>query len=95
MKQAKVLMDAELIRVPSICATTQNGERNRLQLLSHYAGIREGEIASPKWADVLDRDLKPKVLFCLKAENTKAKVARQVHLNELLPENRTVTEATI
>lgn len=85
MKQAKVLTDAELKRVLAICVTMQNGKRNRLMLLlSHYAGLRVGEIASLKWADVLDRELKPKAMFYLKAENTKAKEARQVHLNAKL-----------
>jgi integrase/recombinase XerD len=85
MKQAKVLSSEELKRVMAICVTMQNGKRNRLMLmLSHYAGMRVGEIASLKWADVLDKDLKPKTMFYLKAENTKAKEARQVHLNAKL-----------
>ena len=58
MKQAKVLSSEELKRVMAICVTMQNGKRNRLMLmLSHYAGMRVGEIASLKWADVLDKDL--------------------------------------
>ena len=82
MKQAKVLADKEFKRALAICETMQNGKRNRLMLLlSHYAGLRVGEIASLKWKDVLDRDEKPKAMFYLKAENTKAKEARQVHLN--------------
>lgn len=85
MKQAKVLSSEELKRVMAICASMQNGKRNRLMLmLSHYAGMRVGEIASLKWADVLDREMKPKAMFYLKAENTKAKEARQVHLNAKL-----------
>lgn len=85
MKQAKVLTDKELKRALSICETMRKGNRNRLMLLlSHYAGLRVGEIASLKWVDVLDRDLKPKPMFYLKAENTKAKEARQVHLNARL-----------
>ncbi|MEP3297488.1 MAG: site-specific integrase [Pseudoruegeria sp.] len=85
MKQAKVLSSEELKRVMAICVTIQNGKRNRLMLmLSHYAGMRVGEIASLKWADLLDREYKPKAMFYLKAENTKAKEARQVHLNAKL-----------
>ncbi|MEP3948108.1 tyrosine-type recombinase/integrase [Ascidiaceihabitans sp.] len=58
MKQAKVLSSEELKRVIAICSTMQNGKRNRLMLmLSHYAGMRVGEIASLKWTDVLDKDL--------------------------------------
>lgn len=85
MKQAKVLSSEELKRVFAICDSMQNGKRNRLMLmLSHYAGMRVGEIASLKWSDVLDRERKPKAMFYLKAENTKAKEARQVHLNKKL-----------
>lgn len=82
MKQAKVLTEKEFKRALAICETMQNGKRNRLMLLlSHYAGLRVGEIASLKWKDLLDRDEKPKAMFYLNAENTKAREARQVHLN--------------
>ena len=85
MKQAKVLTSTELKRALAICETMQNGKRNRIMLLlSHYAGLRVGEIASLKWGDVLDRDEKPKPMVYLKAENTQAKEARQVHLNAKL-----------
>jgi integrase/recombinase XerD len=68
MKQAKVLTGKEFKRALAICETMQNGKRNRLMLLlSHYAGLRVGEIASLKWKDVLDRDLRPKSMFYLKA----------------------------
>lgn len=82
MKQAKVLTIAEIKRALAICETMQNGNRNRVMLLlSHYAGLRVGEIASLNWSDVLDQNLKPKPMFYLKAEHTKAKEARQVHVN--------------
>jgi integrase/recombinase XerD len=49
MKQAKVLTEKEFKRALAICETMQNGKRNRLMLLlSHYAGLRVGEIASLK-----------------------------------------------
>lgn len=90
MKQAKVLSSEELKRVMVICTSMQNGARNRLMLmLSHYAGMRVGEIASLKWADVFDKEFKPKAMFYLKAENTKAKEARQVHLNGKLQKELT------
>lgn len=90
MKQAKVLSSEELKRVMAICVTMRNGKRNRLMLmLSHYAGMRVGEIASLEWGDVLDRNLRPKTMFYLKAENTKAKEARQVHLNAKLQKELT------
>lgn len=61
MKQAKVLTGKEFKHAPAVCATMQNGKRNRLMvLLSHYAGLRMGEITALKRADVLDREMKPK-----------------------------------
>lgn len=85
MKQAKVLTKQELKRVLALCNTMRNGQRNRLALLlSHYAGLRVGEIASLYWNDVIDQSGKIKTDFYLKPENTKANEARQVHLNMLL-----------
>ena len=75
MKQAKVLTEKELKRALAICDAMQNGKRNRLMLmLSHYAGLRVGEIASLKWGDLLDRDEKPKSMFYLKAVERHAKL---------------------
>ena len=85
MKQAKVLSDKQLKAVLVICESMQNGSRNRLAvLLSHYAGLRAGEIATLNWGDVLDQNHVPKEIFYLEAANTKSKEARQVHLNVLL-----------
>ncbi|WP_146347009.1 tyrosine-type recombinase/integrase [Phaeobacter marinintestinus] len=85
MKQAKVLTKAELKRVLALCESAQNGHRNRIAiLLSHHAGLRVGEIATLVWSDILDREERVKAVFYLKAENTKAGEARQVHLNQTL-----------
>ncbi|SDG53514.1 tyrosine-type recombinase/integrase [Pelagibacterium luteolum] len=85
MKQARVLTDAELKRVLALCDSHTQGKRNRLAvLLSHYAGLRVGEIASLKWSDVLNSDGTIRDQFYLKAENTKSKEARAVHLNDRL-----------
>lgn len=82
MKQAKVLTEQELKRVLVVCEAMQNGKRNRIAvLLSHYAGMRVGEIASLKWRDLLNADGTIKDQFWLKAENTKSNEARAVHLN--------------
>lgn len=82
MKQAKVLTEQELKRVLVMCEAMQNGKRNRIAvLLSHYAGLRVGEIASLKWADVVKPNGTIKDQFWLKAENTKSNEARAVHLN--------------
>lgn len=85
MKQAKVLTKAELKRVLALCEAAPNGHRNKIAiLLSHHAGMRVGEIATLLWSDILDRDQQVKAVFYLKAENTKAGEARQVHLNSTL-----------
>ncbi|SDG91911.1 tyrosine-type recombinase/integrase [Pelagibacterium luteolum] len=82
MKQAKVLTEQELKRVLVVCESMQNGKRNRIAvLLSHYAGLRVGEIASLKWVDVLMANGTIKDQFWLKAENTKSNEARAVYLN--------------
>lgn len=85
MKQARVLTRIELKRVLAVCATHRHHHRNRLiVLLSHYAGLRVGEIASLNWSDLLEADGSVKYVFYLSAENTKSNEARAVHLNELL-----------
>ena len=85
MKQARVLTRSELKRVLAVCSTHRHHHRNRLIiLLSHYAGLRVGEIASLVWADLLETDGSVKQVFYLSAENTKSNETRAVHLNELL-----------
>ena len=69
MKQAKVLDDAEIKRVLAVAAQGKHAARNRLALLlSHYAGLRVGEIATLCWADVLGADGEIKQQFYLKPE---------------------------
>ncbi len=47
MKQAKVLTDAEMKRLPAVIAGGRHGERNRLVvMLSHFAGLSAGEVAA-------------------------------------------------
>ena len=47
MKQAKVLTAAEMKRLLAVIADERYAERNRLAvMLSHFAGLRVGEIAS-------------------------------------------------
>ena len=54
MKQAKVLTDVEFRRVLAVVAAGRHAERNRLALmLSHYAGLRVGEISKLKVGDIL------------------------------------------
>lgn len=64
MKQARVLTQKELKQVFMLCDASQHGQRNKLAvMLSHYAGLRVGEIASLIWADLLDRDQSVKAVF--------------------------------
>ena len=85
MKQAKVLDDAELKRVLAVVAQGKHAARNRIALLlSHYAGLRVGEIATLCWADVLGANGELKQQFYLKPENTKSNEARPVHVSKRL-----------
>lgn len=85
LKQAKVLSDSELKRVLAVISQRPHAARNRMALLlSHYAGLRVGEIATLAWADVLTSSGEIKQQFYLRAENTKANEARAVHVNARL-----------
>jgi integrase/recombinase XerD len=85
MKQAKVLDDAELKRVLAVAGQGKHAARNRMALLlSHYAGLRVGEIATLRWFDVIGTDGEIKQQFYLKPEHTKSNEARPVHINKRL-----------
>ena len=57
MAQAKTLSDQELQRVLDYAATTKAAVRNRaILLLTHWAGMRIGEVASVRYSDVLNAD---------------------------------------
>lgn len=85
MKQARVLADAELKRVLAVIAQGRHAARNRaLVLLSHYAGLRAGEIAALAWGDLLEPNGSIARQFRLKAEHTKTNEARTVHVSAKL-----------
>ncbi len=85
MKQAKVLSDAELKRVLAVIAAGKHSQRNRLAvLLSHYAGLRVGEIASLIWGDLLDARGEIVSSFYLMGEHTKTGETRAVHVSAKL-----------
>lgn len=85
MKQARVFNNIELKRVLVVCAAGRFGHRNQIAvLLSHYAGLRVGEIASLKWGQLLEADHSVKAGFYLDAADTKSGEARAVHINQLL-----------
>ncbi len=85
MKQARVLTEDQIKRVLTYCSGTKHAQRNRLAiLLSHYLGLRVGEIASLKWEQLLDQQSNVRSCFYLNAADTKAKEARHVHINSRL-----------
>lgn len=96
MKQARVLNSSELKRVLTVAAASKHGQRNRIALLlSHYAGLRVGEIASLRWQQLLETDGSIKAAFYLEAEDTKSGEARAVHLNPLLMKELTAYNNTL
>ena len=85
MKQAKVLSDQELKRVLAVVQQGRHAARNRLALmLSHFAGLRVGEIAQLRWDDVLGADGQLLDRITLRPETTKGKKGRSVFVSEKL-----------
>ena len=83
MSQARVLNQQELRRVLDHVATRRHSARNRaMLLLTHYAGMRVGEVAALRTNDVLNSDNTIKDEVRLMPEQTKGKHARTVYLNE-------------
>ena len=83
MSQARVLNPQELRRVLDHVATRRHNARNRaMLLLTHFAGMRVGEVAALRINDVLNGDGTIKDEVRLMPEQTKGKHARTVYLNE-------------
>ena len=83
MSQARVLNPQELRRVLDHVATRRHSARNRCcLLLTHYAGMRVGEVAALRINDVLNGDNTIKDEVRLMPDQTKGKHARTVYLNE-------------
>ncbi|QWD62819.1 site-specific integrase [Polynucleobacter sp. MWH-UH25E] len=82
MSQAKTLNAAELRRVLDHIATRKHSARNRCALLlTHYSGMRVGEVAALRICDVLNDSGTIKDEIRLKPEQTKGKYARTVYIN--------------
>lgn len=57
MAQARTLSDQELEQVLAYAATTKHGLRNQtILLMTHWAGMRIGEVAAVRYGDVLASD---------------------------------------
>ena len=83
MAQAKTLSDQELQRVLDYAATTKAAVRNRaILLLTHWAGMRIGEVASVRYNDVLNADKQVLSEIHLAANQTKGSKSRVVLLSE-------------
>jgi len=84
-KQAKTLTATELRRVLDYVATRKHSARNRAMLLiTHWAGLRVGEVASLRVSDVVDAEGKIYNEIILSAEQTKGNHARTVFVSEKL-----------
>jgi len=82
-KQAKTLNERELQRVLESAAKTKHAKRNRaILLLTHYAGMRIGEVAAVRFCDILASDGTVRDEINLSASQTKGSRSRAVLLNE-------------
>jgi integrase/recombinase XerD len=85
MKQAKTLSESEIKVVLAVIAQGRNAGRNRTMLLmSHWAGMRVGEIAALRVGDVLDTNGDIKNEIRLRAEQTKGSQGRTVMMGDKL-----------
>ncbi len=81
MAQAKTLTEAEFKQVLNYINTRKFALRNRTMfLISHWSGMRVGEIASLKVRDVLTADSTVKAEIRLSPAQTKGRHARTVYL---------------
>lgn len=85
MKQAKVLTEREFKAVLAVVGAMKHAARNRAALmLSHYAGMRVGEIAALTVGDVLTGKGEVKEQVILRGATTKSGEARAVFVGDRL-----------
>lgn len=85
MAQATTLSDTQLQRVLAAAARTQHPLRNRcILLMTHWAGMRIGEVAALRWGDVVDAQHQVRQELRLSAAQTKGDRARVVLINQRL-----------
>lgn len=85
VKQAKTLTDKELKQVLTYISLNRHAARNRaMLLLTHWAGMRVGEVAALRIGDVLNADNSIKFEIRLLAEQTKGHHARTVFIGQRL-----------
>lgn len=96
MGQAKTLTEKELKRVLIYISLRKHAARNRaMLLLTHWAGLRVGEVAALRIGDVVATDGSIKAEFRLLPEQTKGRHARTVFLGERLRKELAVYVATL
>ncbi len=84
-KQAKTLTSVDVKRILDFIALKKHAARNRAMfLVTLYAGLRVGEVASLRYMDVLDIDNDVRDEIRLDASVTKGNIARTVFVNAKL-----------
>ena len=72
MAQAKTLTTTEIERLLTHINTRKYAARNRsMMLLTHWAGLRIGEVACLRWSDVTTTDGEIKDEIRLRSESTR------------------------
>ncbi|MGB0683715.1 MAG: tyrosine-type recombinase/integrase [Magnetovibrionaceae bacterium] len=85
MKQARIPKDGEMKRLLAMISATRYAKRNRVAvMMSYFAGMRVGEIASLKIGDVFNDDGTVRDQIALKAAYTKTGEARAVFVSKKL-----------
>ena len=84
-KQAKTLTSVDVKRILDFIALKKHAARNRAMfLVTLYAGLRVGEVASLRYMDVIDIDNEVRDEIRLDASVTKGNIARTVFFNAKL-----------
>ena len=87
MAQAKTLDPEDLEKVLSFIHTQRHVVRNRaMMLLTHWAGLRIGEVAALRWMDVVMPSGEIKDEIRLLSRMTKNQTARTVYVSQRLKE---------
>ena len=85
MAQAKTLTTAEIERLLTHINSRKYAARNRsMMLLTHWAGLRIGEVACLRWSDVTTTDGEIKDEIRLLPDMTKGRHARTVFVSAKL-----------
>ena len=96
MAQAKTLTEKELKKILIFISLRKHAPRNRaMLLLTHWAGMRVGEVAALRVGDVVAADGSVKTEIRLLPEQTKGRHARTVFLGERLRKELAAYVATL